>query len=139
MVTRYATLEDGQKAVRLLLNFHKASDLPFKTSAAWALALFNTCVNDDDKVAIIKDGGILLGAVGNSLLGPFKQSHEIAWWVEPDKRGGSLQMLKMYEEWTLSKEVSLIEVKSLSKFSQTDVIYKRLGFTPIETSWIKVV
>lgn len=139
MTSYISTLEDSNRAVKLLLDFHKVTQLPFKTSAAWALALFQTCVKDDDKIAISKPGGILLGAVGKSLLGPFLQSHEIAWWVDPDHRGNSLEMLKLYERWATEKGAKLIEVKSLSKFPEVEHIYKKLGYEPIETSWIKVV
>lgn len=135
---KIATLEDSTKAVRLLLSFHKNSGLPFKTSAAWALALFNECVNSEDKIAIIKDGGILLGAVSKSLLGPFKQAQEIVWWVEPEFRGNSLEMIKIYEKWAIEKEALFIELKSLEAFKETGRIYKRLGYEPVETSWLKV-
>jgi hypothetical protein len=136
---RFASLEDSHKAVKLLLNFKKESGLPFKTSAAWALNLFQCCVRDEDKIALIKDGGILLGAVSDSLLGPFKQAHEIVWWVDPEKRGNSLSMIKEYEDWAINKGASFIELKSLNKFKETEKIYERLGYSPIETSWIKVI
>lgn len=139
MNLRIAKLEDSNKAVKLLLEFYKASDLPFPTNAAWAMALFKACVNDADKIAIMKDGGILLGLIGNSLLGPFKQAHEIVWWVSPDSRGGSLEMLKEYENWAEEQGAKLIEVKSLNKFPDSEYIYERLGYEPVETSWIKVV
>lgn len=126
-------------SVKLLLDFHKSVGLPFEVTTAWAAALFKACVNDEDKVAIVKeDGGILLGIVGPSLVGPFKQCAEIAWWVDPSKRGGSLKMLTLYEEWAKSKGAKLIEVKSLSKFPETEKIYSRLGYQPVETSWLKV-
>lgn len=136
---RLATLADSEHAVKLLLNFHKACDLPFEVTTAWALALFKACVNDKDKIAIIKDGGILLGMVGPSLVGPFKQCLEIAWWVEPEKRGGSIKMLNMYEDWAKANGAKLIEVKSMHKFPETGVIYERLGYEPLEKSWVKVV
>lgn len=136
---RLATLADSKEAVNLLLNFHKACDLPFDVTTAWALGLFKACVNDKDKIAIIKDGGILLGMVGPSLVGPFNQCIEIAWWVEPEKRGGSLKMLKMYEDWAKSKNAKLIEVKSMHKFQETGKIYERLGYEPLEMSWVKTV
>lgn len=139
MKAYYSTQKDANDAVRLLLDFHKASKLPFDTSAAWALALFNSCVNDSNKVAISKEGGILLAMCGKSLLGPFVQSSEIAWWVNPDKRGNSLDMIKLYEEWAISKEVKFIEVKSLNIFRETERLYEKLGYEPTETSWIKVI
>jgi RimJ/RimL family protein N-acetyltransferase len=137
---RLATLSDANQAVKLLLNFHKACDLPFEVTTAWALALFKACVNDKDKIAILKeDGGILLGIVGPSLVGPFVQCMELAWWVEPDKRGGSLAMLKMYEEWAKQKGAKLIEVKSMHKFPDTGKIYAKLGYEPIEMGWVKTI
>lgn len=140
MTIRLATLEDSELAVKLLLNFHKACDLPFTVTTAWALALFKACVIDKDKLAIIKeDGGILLGMVGPSLVGPFKQCLEIAWWVEPDKRGGSLEMMKMYEDWATKNGAKLIEVKSMHKFPETEKLYARLGYEPLEKSWVKVI
>lgn len=140
MTIRLATLNDSALAVKLLLDFHKACDLPFQVTTAWALALFKACVNDKDKIAILKeDGGILLGIVGPSMVGPFKQCAEIAWWVDPDKRGGSLKMLSLYEEWAKENGAKLIEVKSMHKFPETEKIYARLGYEPIETSWVKTV
>lgn len=139
MSSYISTLEDSYKATKLLLSFHKNSGVPFKTSAAWALALFQTCVNDKDKIAISKDGGILLGGVSPSLLGPFKQAYEIVWWVEPEHRGNSLEMIKIYQDWAIEQGATLIELKSLSKFKETEKIYARLGYEPIETSWVKII
>lgn len=139
MTIRLATLQDSTEAVRLLLDFHKACDLPFEVTTAWALALFKACVNDKDKIAIVKDGGILLGLTGPSLIGPFNQCIELAWWVDPEKRGGSLGMLTLYEQWAKEKGAKLVEVKSLHRFPETEKIYKRIGYEPIETSWVKVI
>lgn len=135
---RIATLEDSYKATKTLLNFYKSVNPPFKTSAAWALSLFETFVKDDDKIAIIKDGGILLGGVSKSLLGPFIQAYELVWWVDPDCRGNSLEMIRIYEDWAIEKGAKLIELKSLSKYKDTEKIYKKIGYTPIETSWVKI-
>lgn len=138
MTIRLATLEDATLATRLLLNFHKSCELPFEVTTAWALSLFKACVNDTDKIAIIKEkGGILLGMIGPSMVGPFKQCLELAWWVEPEERGGSLKMLKMYEDWAITNGAKLIEVKSMHKFPETEKLYKNLGYEPIETSWVK--
>jgi len=139
MTIRIATIEDSTQAIRLLLKFHKEAELPFSVNAAFALALFKSCVNDEDKIAIIKDGGILLGIVGNSLIGPIKQACEIAWYVDPEKRGGSLEMFKLYEKWATDQGAKLIEAKSLYKFSEVETLYKRLNYQPIEKSWVKVV
>lgn len=139
MSSRLATIEDSNAAVKLLMNFYKASSLPFKTSAAWALALFKMFVNDEDKIAIIKDGGILLGGISESLLGPFKQAQEIIWWVDPEYRGNSLSMIEIYEKWATDNGALFIELKSLHKFKEVEKIYTRLGYEPMETSWVKTI
>lgn len=139
MNARYASLADAEQSVKLLIDFHKACDLPFSVTTAWAFSLFKACVVDADKTAIVKDGGILLAMVGQSIVGPYKQSSEIAWWVDPEKRGGSLDMLKLYETWATQKGAKLIEVKSLKKFPETEKIYSKLGYDALETSWIKAV
>lgn len=139
MTIHLSTLADKNEAVKLLLDFHKKSEMPFPTSAAWALDLFKTCVSDPDRIAISKTGGILLGAISRSLLGPILQAHEIAWWVDPDYRGGSVAMLEMYENWALEKGAKLIEVKSLNIFKEVETLYERMGYSPIETSWVKVI
>lgn len=137
MNARIATETDRFIATKLLMDFYKAVNPPFPTSAAWAMNLFVRCVQDDDKIAIIKDGGLLLAAYGPSLLGPYIQSYEIVWWVDPEKRGASLSMLKMYEEWAKAKGVLLMELKSLEAFSETEKLYSKLGYNKIETSWTK--
>lgn len=136
---RIATLNDSKIAIKLLLNFHKEAKLPFNPSSVWALNIFKSFVNDDDKIAIIKEGGILLGGISQSILGPFIQSYELAWWVEPEHRGNSLEMVKIYEDWAKGKGAKAIELKSLHQFKETEKIYNRLGYNPLETSWIKIV
>ncbi len=137
MDTRLATLEDRFEATKLLMDFYKDVNPPFKTSAAWAMNLFIRCVEDEDKIAIIKDGGILLAAYGPALLGPYVQAYEIIWWVDPEKRGNSISMINLYEAWAKDKKVSLIELKSLTKYQKTGIMYKKLGYDQIETSWTK--
>lgn len=139
-MVRIAKLEDSLEATKYLVSFYKNSEIKFNTSAAWGMALFKSCVLEEDRIAIIKDGGILLGVVSQSLLGPFKQAHEIVWWVEPDKRGiDSIKMLKIYENWALQKGASMIELKSLSAFPETEKIYQKMGYQLLEKSWIKKV
>lgn len=123
--------------VKLLLDFHKASELPFPATAQWADRLYQTARTDPNWTAIERPGGILLGVVGPSLLGPFRVAQEIAWWVDPAYRGGSAGMLCTYQEWAISKGALAIEVKSLAKFPDVEVLYGRMGFERLETSWVK--
>lgn len=138
---RVGTLEDARSATRLLLDFHAAARLPFEASPAWANALYRSCVTDDDRLALIHDSGrgILLGVVAPSLLGPFVQAHEIAWYVDPEFRGRSVGMLGGYEVWAKTKGAQLIGAASLEAFPALDALYERAGYTRLEQHWVKVV
>lgn len=124
-------------AVRLLLNFHAATGLPFPATAAWADRLYQRARSDPSWLCIERPGGILIGIVSPSLLGPFLAAQELAFWVEPDARGIGLKMLREYEKWAMSKDVGVIEVKSLAMFPEADWLYKRAGYSKLETSWVK--
>jgi len=124
-------------ALQLLLNFHRAANLPFQADIQWGDKLYALARTDPDWVCIERPGGILIGMVGQSLLGPFKVAQEVVWWVDPEYRGGSVDMLREYVRWATNKGALAIEVKSLAKFPQVEVLYGRLGFERLETSWVK--
>lgn len=122
---------------KLLLNFHAATGLPFPATAAWADQLYMTARTNPDWVCIERPGGILIGLVGPSLLGPFRVAQEVAWWVDPAHRGRSVGMLREYCAWATMRGAKAIEVKSLAKFPEVEALYAREGFERLETSWVK--
>jgi hypothetical protein len=138
LACRPATLLDAHVAARYLLDFHRAAALPFPTSPAWAHSLFCEHVTDPSKLALMDNGGVLLGVVGNSMLGPFRQAQEIAWWISPEHRGSGMRMLLRYEEWAISMGARMIGVASLSVMPDVERLYERRGFSRLETQWVKV-
>lgn len=124
-------------SVKLLLDFHAAAELPFPATAQWADRLYNTARTDPNWLCVEKPGGVLLAVCGPSLLGPFKAAQEVAWWVDPAYRGNSVGMLIEYEKWAILQGVKAIEVKSLAKFPEVETLYARLGYAPLESSWVK--
>lgn len=123
--------------VKLLLDFHAATGLPFPATAQWADRLYHTARSDPNWLCVERPGGVLLAVCGPSLLGPFKVAQEVAWWVDPAHRGNSVGMLREYEAWAISNGVKAIEVKSLAIFPEVERLYAREGYAPIETSWVK--
>jgi RimJ/RimL family protein N-acetyltransferase len=123
--------------VKLLLDFHRAAGLPFPATAQWADKIYNTARSNPDWLCVERPGGVLIGMIGPSLLGPFKVAQELAWWVDPAHRGNSLGMLREYEEWATLRGVSAIEVKSLALFPETERLYERAGYSRLETSWVR--
>lgn len=123
--------------VQLLLDFHAATGLPFPATVQWADRLYQTARTDPNWLCVERPGGILLGVVSPSLLGPFRVAHEIAWWVDPAHRGGSWGMVTEYEQWAIGNGVKAIELKSLAAMSDVGRLYARKGYEPVETSWVR--
>lgn len=124
-------------AVRLLLDFHAATGLPFPATAQWADKLYTQARADPNWLCVERPGGVLLGMVGPSLLGPFKVAQEVAWWADPAHRGGSMGMLREFEQWAISKGVIAIKVTSLAVFPDTERLYERAGYSKLETNWVR--
>jgi hypothetical protein len=141
LACRRATLADAVDGARLLLDFHSAASLPFPRSPAWAHAMFCDHVTDPAKLALVTDGGVLLGIVGNSMLGPFRQAQEIVWWLDPAKRsnGDGQDMLARYEEWAINMGALMIGAASLSIMPEVERLYERRGYSRLETHWVMVV
>ena len=134
---RFGTVNDADEATKLLIEFYKASGTEMETTVSWLKDAYLQFVSSENACVILKDGGILIAYVAPSIIGPFLQSNEIVWWVSPDKRGNSLKMIKMYEEWAKNKGAKMIGLTSLEKFKEVGKIYNRLGYKPIETVWVK--
>jgi len=123
--------------VKLLLDFHAASELPFPATAQWADKLYTMARTDPNWLCVERPGGVLLAMCGPSLMGPFTVAQEVVWWVDPAHRGNSVGMLREYEQWATLRGVFAIEVKSLAKFPEVEKLYERAGYTRLETSWVR--
>lgn len=123
--------------VKLLLDFHKASELPFPATAQWADKLYTMARTDPNWLCVERPGGVLLAMCGPSLMGPFTVAQEVVWWVDPAHRGNSVDMLRTFEQWATLRGVFAIEVKSLAKFPEVEKLYERAGYARLETSWVR--
>lgn len=123
--------------VKLLLDFHKASELPFPATAQWADKLYAMARTDPNWLCVERPGGVLLAMCGPSLMGPFTVAQEVVWWVDPAHRGNSVGMLREFEQWATLRGVFAIEVKSLAKFPEVEKLYERVGYARLETSWVR--
>jgi len=123
--------------VKLLLDFHAASELPFPATAQWADKLYTVARTDPNWLCVERPGGVLLAMCGPSLMGPFTVAQEVVWWVDPAHRGNSVGMLREYEQWATLRGVFAIEVKSLAKFPEVEKLYERAGYARLESSWVR--
>lgn len=63
---------------------------------------------------------------------------EVAWWVEPEHRGGTVAKRLMHhmEGWCVQNSVYM--VKMVAPNDSVGLFYERCGYKAVETSWVKV-
>lgn len=107
----------------------------------------------DLATAFIKGAGIiLLAEVDRQIVGmiaamPFQDPlhgnawvcDEIAWWVEPEHRGGLVgpKLLKAYEVWAGQKGLSLLKMVAPAESPEVAAFYARSGYQLLETVFYK--
>lgn len=64
---------------------------------------------------------------------------EMAWWVEPEFRKGTVgpRLLKAAETWAKQKQLHLVKMVAPADQPQVGAYYERLGYTKVETSYVK--
>lgn len=141
MTVRLATPDDRMPVVRMLRDAHKAGGLPFKFSAAHAVALFEA-QQSADRLCLIFDAGtphgVLMASAQQHPFAPVLYAAEVVWWIDPEHRGKSAsQMLAAYEAWAAERGCAFVSMAALSAAPRAGVIYERRGYRPSETHYIK--
>lgn len=150
MTVRMAIPDDKMRVVRMLKDAHAAAGFgndenpacyPF--SAAYAERAFLSHTSADNAACIILDiddraSGVLMARVFDYGLGPIRVAKETVWWVDEAYRGsGAASMLDVYEEWAKSAGASFAGMAALSAAPRAGIIYRRKGYDPVETHFVK--
>lgn len=142
---REATREDTPRliemAARFLINSRYGEWLP--STPEQISGLIDTVFTLGVIYVAEQPGAILVGMlavvdVPQAMTGRH-YAEEIAWWVEPEHRGGPIwrRLHKAAEVWARNRQLDL---KMLSPAgSGLGVYYARLGYVEVETSWIKTL
>lgn len=90
---------------------------------------------DDDIV------GVLIGLVSSAPINDYTFSQEIMFWFDPDHRNGKIahKLIDAYVDWSKRSGCSFSRLSSLDELlgSRVGILFKRKGFTPIETAYVK--
>ena len=62
-----------------------------------------------------------------------RMAFEVVWWVDPEARGGGVRLLKAAEQW--ARERGSIAMQMVAPNEQVGALYRRLGYSPVETSF----
>jgi len=103
-------------------------------------------IDNEDYVALVLDvNGSVEGVIIGGCIAPWMMSEkfavELAWFVRKSSRDGrgAIKLVKAYEAWAKSKGVTKVCMSDLTKIQSLGKLYKRLGYSLTETSYIKEV
>lgn len=151
MVLRLATTDDKPRLIEMSARFLLGS--PYG-------AFFDNQATPDS-IAVLIDNVLILGAIivaeieivdehRRELVGMLaivalphpltgrKYADEIAWWVEPEHRGGTLgpKMLRAAEDWATRNGANMVKMVAPAG-SDVGSFYERIGYSVVETAYIK--
>lgn len=101
---------------------------------------------DDDNQVIItfKVDGEIVGMLYGILTEPFmshkRVASELAWFVTKEHRGrGAISMVDVFEQWAIFKGATSVVMADIEKVSPLGPLYKKLGFSKVETAYHKEI
>ena len=146
MPIRHATLADTPALVAMAARF-------LATSPYGAL-LPTTPTQIERLVTVVRDAGtILLAEVDGQAVGllallaadhplngrPYAE--ELAWWVEPEHRGGHLgaALLAEAEAWAAAQGLGLLKMVAPEPVDGLGAFYEARGYRPLERAYVKAL
>lgn len=143
---RLAGANDKITLVRMARDFHALSGMPFPFSAPHASLCVDACIAGGDYAAFVyeKDGkarGVLGSYSGVHVYAPCQIANEIMFWIDPEYRGGSaaVKLIRAYEAWAKSRGCMVCELVGLGNDPSVGNLYARLGYSPAEKHFLKVL
>ena len=86
--------------------------------------------------------GMLMGIMNPIWFAPSTRcAVELAWWIEPEHRGGmhAIRLVKAFEDWAKEQGAAMVTMCDLVVDGQPPVgdIIVRLGYVPTERTFVK--
>lgn len=150
MILRPATAGDREAVVTLALHFHRATPYGglLVVDSERVGVLFDVALQDGIIfVAELEngdEGGELVAFLGLVLLthtlSGDRYAEEVAWWVEPAYRSGTLgpRLLARAEAWAVENGCAFLKMVA-PVGTEVGLYYARRGYEPIETAFLKRV
>lgn len=148
------TFADRFGAIRMMKQFHDATQPPFPYLPVHAEALYKRYVHDHDKLATMlhvngRVEGIFLACVGQLELAPTMTiATERLWWISEHARALGIganvwrTILRTYQDWAERAGATIIQVTSyggLEQHKRVGALYSRMGYSPAEVHYMKVL
>lgn len=142
---RFAAEKDISSLVRLMKEAHRFAQLPFPFSAPHAFNIAQSHIQNDGLLALVctadddsSPQGLLLASTQMHPFSPVKYAAEVMWYIRPIYRGRhAISMMKAYEAWAYKHNCSFVGMAGLTAFPRIKILYQRLGYSEVETHFIK--
>lgn len=132
---RKATLEDMPLLLEMGRKFHNAAELPFEYDPEASGAAIGGMIEGGG--VFVSERGAIGGILGQAWSNPAHVfACELFWWSED---GHGVGLLKAFEEWAREMCASEVRMTSLHHLAKAGKILERLGYTPTEVSYGKVL
>lgn len=139
---RAATFDDVPTLVGMGQRFIRESSYKGKiaNNAASLTKLMRRLLSDDEGVIFVLEAND--NVVG--MIGAFVYEHpmsgeriagEAFWWVEPEKRGRGLQLMRAVERW--ADEKGAVRLTMIAPTENVGRLYRACGYEPLETHYQK--
>ncbi len=151
VICRRAEFQDAVGLTDLIMDCFREKILPFGLSADSSsvfASTVNRLANDPSFGAFVADCqgkliGYCLAEIHPSRFASWQKTGcEVGWWVSPENRNGrtAIRLQELAEEWMLEQGAQLLCFMSLAGSHQgMDRFYRRRGYLPLETHYMKVV
>lgn len=79
--------------------------------------------------------GMLIAVLSENMFGPGYLAQELAWWVDPEARGGSgaMRLVRAYLRWAKGAGATIRNLASRDE--RTARVYRAMGARPSEQHW----
>jgi GNAT superfamily N-acetyltransferase len=139
-----ATQEDYIDLVFLTRQFSKEAPETHKADHKKLNEVVQHFLDAEDKeVLLLKVNGESVGFLAVAFMEPIMQSKtvalEMAWFVEKEHRGGrnAIKLLRAFEELAVKRNALRTIISNILGLNDLSVLYKKLGYSPIETTYVK--
>ena len=159
MILRPATIADRAAVVALALHFHASTPYgslvtidPVRIGYLFDLALADGVVFVAACESLARDANgdavpstVIVAFLGLTVLelavSGDRYAEELAWWVEPAYRSGTLgpRLLRMAEDWAVAQGCAFVKMGAPEGQPAVGRWYQRQGYQAVETAFMKRV
>lgn len=97
-------------------------------------------IDNDESCLFVGDCGMIGGLVYPHYFNRDEMvAQELFWWVDPEKRGGSLgrRLFSRFESWAESVGAKHIYMVALASQKPVERLYQRHGYRALESSYVR--